>query len=409
MRLSIISWNVLADCYIHGMNKLQQNYNQDSEIPNYLLWQGRFEKIMNVITQTKADIYCLQEVDHYEDFKPFLSSIGYDSVYLQRPRKGDGCLIAYHSDKLLLQNKFELQLDDLSSLKNDSTYLKQNVALLLKLSLLSSEAQFVVACCHIHWNPNLEELKYNQARYILSSIYNFASLPDGGGMLPVIFTGDFNSFPDSKVYGLLSQPFGNTVFQLENTTSIDSPASLRQGADVKFLCEPSLSRLCRWMRVLGLDVAMDSWESSPSPSDPASLSAQGEEKRQPSKARVKHSGINHFFQRARDERRIILTSSRGLRERSACPPSVFVRPNDLERALISIYRDFGLDLNQERFLTVCGKCGGNIVEADCLDKRLMGRIFPCDRPVYSCVTCAQVIFVLLRFDIYFFSMKYILD
>ena len=45
---------------------------------------------------------------------------------------------------------------------------------------------------------------------------------------------------------------------------------------------------------------------------------------------------------------------------------------------------------QERFLTVCGKCGGNIEEVDALDKRLMGRILPTDRPVYCCVTCAQV-------------------
>ena len=64
------------------------------------------------------------------------------------------------------------------------------------------------------------------------------------------------------------------------------------------------------------------------------------------KSKIKRGGINNFFNRARKERRVILTSSKSLRERSACPPSYFVRPNELERALINIYREFDLELKQ---------------------------------------------------------------
>lgn len=254
MRLHVISWNLLADCYIRGISKLYPG-----ESPSYLLWEERFEKIREQIQTARADIFCLQEVDHYEDdFEPFFASMGYNSIYLQRPRKPDGCLIAFDASKFSVDGKCEIQLDDLADSQyiRDQTYLKQNVCLLLQMRFLSSDIQFIVACCHIHWNPNLEDLKNNQVRYILSKIYSTVSSSnsDRGSSVPVLFCGDFNSFPTTNMYKLITHPFDDSIEQPLRVT--DNYTS----KEVKFLCEPSLSRLCRWMRVLGLDVAMDSWD-----------------------------------------------------------------------------------------------------------------------------------------------------
>jgi CCR4-NOT transcription complex subunit 6 len=253
MRLHIISWNLLADCYIRGISKLFPG-----DPPSYLLWEERFERIKEQIQNTQADIFCLQEVDHYQDgIEPFLESIGYDSIYLQRPRKPDGCLIAFDASKFSVDGRCEIQLDDLADSQYicDQLYMKQNVCLLLHFRFISTNLKFIVACCHIHWNPNLEDLKNNQVRYILSKIHSaVSSSTSDDSTIPVIFCGDFNSFPSTHMYELITQPFDNSIEKpLRNTDNYSAK-------EVKFLCEPSLSRLCRWMRVLGLDVAMDSWD-----------------------------------------------------------------------------------------------------------------------------------------------------
>jgi len=79
------------------------------------------------------------------------------------------------------------------------------------------------------------------------------------------------------------------------------------------------------MRVLGINIVMDSWNK-----------CDGEQNQYTSS--MKSSSINAFFQRARDEQRVILTSSKSLRERAACPPSYFISPSNLEQALISDFQ-----------------------------------------------------------------------
>jgi hypothetical protein len=89
---------------------------------------------------------------------------------------------------------------------------------------------------------------------------------------------------------------------------------------------------------------------------------------------------------------VILTTSRQMRERANCPQSMLIpssRLNKLELALIDICRTYKLQLNPglftrwslrtvlqqfnlvvtEKFLSVCGKCGGEIESCDADDKR----------------------------------------
>jgi uncharacterized protein with PIN domain len=119
--------------------------------------------------------------------------------------------------------------------------------------------------------------------------------------------------------------------------------------------------------MLGINVATDSWES-------------------------KDGGIPHFFERARQEKRVILTNSKTLRERSMCPQSFFIPPCTPEHALVLLYQHYRLSLDSSRFLTVCGKCGGEIALAQLDDPHLVGKILPMDRSVYCCMSarCRQV-------------------
>jgi uncharacterized protein with PIN domain/endonuclease/exonuclease/phosphatase family metal-dependent hydrolase len=537
MTLTVISWNILADCYVRGMNKQQQaaassslsssqteststSENDSSTtvcsssssisttfIPTHLLWSERsklirqtFEDLFqsthlkssppaddlsaassptgneSISRDRKAvDVICLQEVDHYHDFyESLFHEFGYDSLYQPRPNgKRDGCVIAYRRDRFRLKAVERLDLDYLAHLDlacssssnsvgntgshsaidgtlgldhtttttttavnaHQSKFARQNVALFTLLEEIhhtkekatnngqegaEMEGQeWIVATCHLYWNPNLPEVKYAQAGFVLQQLTKFQELHTKSAddvskraAPSVILTGDFNSFPHDEVYELITVPQAREkqkhMQDLQRT--LYGSKHLLYGPNTKFLCEFSLARLCRWMRMLGINVAMDSWETPPPTasqtngedimgadiSDTATTPAVNSTNTPSTSTKaelevLKKRRLQAFFDRARQEKRVILTASRLLRERTNCPQSVFVNPSKVIDGLVDIFREFGLELNRAKFLTVCGKCGGDIEEADLSEnKRLMGKIFPSDRPIFCCVDCAQV-------------------
>eukprot|EP00599_Poterioochromonas_sp_BG-1_P002392 CAMPEP_0173149572 /NCGR_PEP_ID=MMETSP1105-20130129/10404_1 /TAXON_ID=2985 /ORGANISM="Ochromonas sp., Strain BG-1" /LENGTH=579 /DNA_ID=CAMNT_0014064461 /DNA_START=323 /DNA_END=2062 /DNA_ORIENTATION=- len=305
-----------------------------------------------------------------------------------------------------------------------SKFAKQNVALFVSLREKTIGKVVIFATCHIHWNPNLPEVKFAQTQLILEELTRFrtkhekdfiATLKSSTDSqdIPIILTGDFNSFPHDDLYALVTgkmslPPHQYLILSSSNILGEEDNAAAvvrvrpgikkLYGPNTKFLCDFSLSKLSRWLRILGIDVAMDSWENHGGNSNHKNhhlvtplQPSEGEEevKAVPVTSTNKSSSIQSFFQRARMEKRVILTSSKSLLDRSNCPPSFYVNANNIEKALVHIYAEYGLDLNRERFLTVCGKCGGEIEEVEGCDYRLVGKIIPMDRQIYACKLCGQ--------------------
>lgn len=369
MKLNVASWNILADCYIRGQ------LNPNGLVNDELLWANRKNLISSCLNPCIADIFCLQEVDHFSDFyQNHFETIGFQTVYLQRPRKKDGCLIAFNRDKFEIVEYKEIYLDDIAeshSSTQKKKFIKQNVALFVKLLCKETKKEFVTSTCHIHWNPNLPEVKRSQVQYILYQLIQFSYIKDQ--LLPTILTGDFNIFPTDEIYQVVTDGFTLESMQ-QAFQEHQYPSEYLSGSGTKFMCDPTLSKLCRWMRVLGVDVAMDTWDASSS----------GKFK----SPEMKYS-INNFFDRARKERRIILTTSKTLRERSSCPQNYYVDPGQLETGIANIFAEFNLELKKENFLTVCGKCGGEIERVYFDDPRMADKTYPRDRHVFMCVNCSQ--------------------
>jgi uncharacterized protein with PIN domain len=164
---------------------------------------------------------------------------------------------------------------------------------------------------------------------------------------PVILAGDFNA-----------QPEGALVRQLTRGQDM-APAVHHFGADTSFLCDASLLKICKWLRLLGVDAKMESDESH------MARTKKPKAKRGPSGEPAPRQApdvldYTLLFGTARAEKRVLLTSSKNVRERAACPPSHLVNTNNFEAALVAIVTKYGLDVREEKFLTVCGKCGGKI-------------------------------------------------
>ncbi len=135
MSLKIVNWNVLADCYARGAWKpgivpststteLDPVAEDNSEIPippnqytsstsTPVSWSIRKELLAKTLFAVPTiDVYTLQEVDHYVDFyQPLFENHGYESLYVQRPRKHDGCLIAFRKDAYTLLASEMVDLD----------------------------------------------------------------------------------------------------------------------------------------------------------------------------------------------------------------------------------------------------------------------------------------------------------
>lgn len=334
MIIKFVSWNVLADVYA-----MKGSTMEPGTTVNIRSWPYRSTLLRDMLVKFEADVYCLQEVDHYKDFYlPTFAKIGMKSIYVQRPQKKDGCLIAFRESRFELRNSFDLDLDCLTSLDDQhsygrSKYEKNNVAHFAHLFDTHTGQDFIAANCHIHWNPNVPEVKLAQVTYILNQLALFKTrenLPH----TPVIWSGDFNSLPDSEVYSFLTASVTEREFKVqaqELTSALTHSLRIDSlyGPNTKFLVDMSLSKLTRWLRILGV------YSSS--------VSCSGNS-----------THINtSVFDRARRERRVFLTTSKGLLERSSCPAfSRYVNPAKQAEAMVDLFRDFGLALRRDRFLTV---------------------------------------------------------
>lgn len=380
---SVLSWNCLADCYAQGAFANRSNHSKA------LRWSYRSNRIFEILRQQNADIVCLQEVDHFEDeYKPFLSAMDYNVVYVQRNGREDGILIAVKRCKFVILEEDVVQFDDLARFEGlgfseaqRNRFRKQNVALILLLRLRGQnideetghEHSFTVCTTHMYWNPSLPQVKLAQARYLLERL-TYVRRQDGLTPDASVLTGDFNSLPTSKTYMCILEgiPFPNESGRCAAGAVRRAFAAFPSGPKVvRFLCDGTLTRLARWLRLLGVDTALEDKMSQ--------------------ERRTQWNDFSTLFERARSEQRVLVTTSTSLVKRASCPETFLVRTaGDLERSLAALLNRYDVELDRANFLSVCAKCGGRIEACSSKDLRLQGKDAPKDRELFICSQCLQV-------------------
>ncbi|CDF40915.1 unnamed protein product [Chondrus crispus] len=134
----------------------------------------------------------------------------------------------------------------------------------------------------------------------------------------------------------------------------------RARGEARFLCDGSLSRLARWLRLLGVDAALEEGHGG-------------------------RRNVDALFERARRERRILVTSSTTVCRRANCPESFFVRPGkmgQMETCLTTLLNCYGVRLEEDMILSMCGKCG------EAIERR--GEGGPKDTELFTCGGCGWV-------------------
>ncbi|QPG76543.1 hypothetical protein FOA43_003932 [Brettanomyces nanus] len=223
-KFTLMSYNTLCQHYA-----TQKMYRYT---PSWALaWEYRRKKLTEEISNYKAQVICLQEVETktYEDYwSPLMEKRGYRGVFHCKGRaktmseknakKVDGCATFFKTDifqlvdkklidysgVVMTQDKFKKTEDLFNRFAN-----KDNVALVLVLQHVSTGSKVIVANTHLHWDPEYNDVKTMQVAVLLDELQGmvrkYSPSREDINKLPMVICGDFNSQRDSAVYQLISQ------------------------------------------------------------------------------------------------------------------------------------------------------------------------------------------------------------
>ena len=129
------------------------------------------------------------------------------------------------------------------------------------------------------------------------------------------------------------------------TNGTDHKADENAMPQIRYLLDASLNKLCRWLRIMGQDAAIET---------------DDEEKLRTGK------GEFVIFDRCKNEQRTLVTTSPRLMQRRDCPTSVYcIHPpylSQLEVVMVHMLLSHGVELIPSTFLSRCVVCNGKIIE-----------------------------------------------
>ncbi len=215
------------------------------------------------------------------------------------------------------------------------------------------------------WHPAFEYVKICQAHYILTRARKFCKNDE-----PFLFAGDLNSQPGGATHSYLTRGVINMkhVAPWYNEPGLEEDELVQIVDDMgqlvlhstptqsipcapRYLLDFTLNKLCRWLRILGID---------------AELETEEEERLRTTMDKDERRMI--VLERCRKERRTLVTTSNRLLQRKDCPSSAYcISPTglrNLEGALAQMLVTHGVVLEPSKFLSRCTVCNGLIVSVD---------------------------------------------
>ncbi|XP_048578715.1 carbon catabolite repressor protein 4 homolog 4 [Nematostella vectensis] len=213
-KLSIVTYNTLADCYIP-----QADMYPHTEL-KFLFRDGISSRRHHLLTEEirwlNADIFCLQELDdwYYNGIiDKFMDSLGYSGVYMKKADpKLDGLAIFYRRSKfkkaktdMVLLSDF---IDKLTGDKKMTGYKTGHVLLMVALESLEDGSILAIgnthSLCHLgkHVITTTAQILC-AAQAMLKFVQSLQSTTDD--RVPYVLCGDFNIEPQYPIYNLLEE------------------------------------------------------------------------------------------------------------------------------------------------------------------------------------------------------------
>ncbi len=166
-RIRLMSYNVLFDLYDHNLEEVNR-------------WPARLPRIVEMILDSKPDIIGVQELykHQFKDLSPYMSDYEF---YARECKDGELNGIFYRKDR------FKLIGHDLLYMTTTETISSESLTSLF-LKDLKTGRELVVYNTHLAFS-NINKRDF-QARYIAEMVKKI------NPKIPVILTGDLNTFPN---------------------------------------------------------------------------------------------------------------------------------------------------------------------------------------------------------------------
>ncbi|KAK9668778.1 hypothetical protein RND81_13G086100 [Saponaria officinalis] len=175
-------------------NALKHRYLYHNISPKILSWDHRRTVICKELEQYNASILCFQEVDRFNDLQVILHQDGYEGVLKARTGDAcDGCAIFWRKERFVLLHEEHIDFRGYD--------LRDNVAQFCVLKTADGCRRLLVGNIHVLYNPKRGDIKLGQVRLYLEKAYK---LSQQWGEIPVVLSGDWNSYPQSAVYQYIS-------------------------------------------------------------------------------------------------------------------------------------------------------------------------------------------------------------
>lgn len=223
----LIQWNVLASgeffCNPNSFPRVDKNI---------LTWDYRRNLFREIIRKLNAEIFCLEEVDAYENFqKEVFDDLleTYSSVYFSKNSGGQGIAIFYKKENFEMLNSFKLHL------KGDSEGTLTNQ--FFSVNFLKHKQTNKVICVlvtHLKAKKPFEEVRKNQIKHICDTVNEdkeFLDLFKSLNCESVVLCGDFNTEPECESLQILK----NFEFQNKDLHKFTSAYNIFDNSNADFL------------------------------------------------------------------------------------------------------------------------------------------------------------------------------
>lgn len=187
---TVLSYNLMAQHHIWS-NALPPC----SIRPNGILkWSYRRVHLSSEILSYSFDIGAFQEMFKWNEyFKEWFRRNGYEERFIEKGQ--DGCAIVWKKDRFEVEHTEEMRFE--AEMPNKEA--QANVALIVKLRDKVSGRGVVVACTHLYWKKDYEDVRLRQAHKLRKRLEEIVEPED-----VLILMGDLNCSPQSVVYRWLT-------------------------------------------------------------------------------------------------------------------------------------------------------------------------------------------------------------
>ncbi len=204
-QLTVLQWNCLADWASYAFPKVE---------PSFLDWKHRKPLIVAECLRASPDIFCLQEVDHFDELKESFSG-EYDGLFFPKGKSPgttgkDGAAIFWRSKfKLVNSQQFHF------SVVCNAPEMGQIVGVVhLKCSLGETETNVQIVTTHLKAKAEHEATRVKQGIALAEIL---VGLQDKNPDLAIV-CGDFNTTKDSEaIQAMLSRGFTDAYSSVGNS------------------------------------------------------------------------------------------------------------------------------------------------------------------------------------------------